>query len=395
VAGSHTDITERKRAEEALRDSEDRFRSIVESALTGIFVLDDKYHYVYVNDELCRLLRYTREELLNVDFLSTVSDESRALVADRYVRRQRGEAVAPRYEISVRRRDGQMRHAQIGASVIRDVAGRVRTMGQIVDLTDHKQAEEEIRRLNEQLERRVEERTAQLESANKELESFTYSVSHDLRAPLRAIDGYTRILMEDYAPGLGAEGTRVCSVVSEEARRMSELIDDLLAFSRLGRAEVRAAPIDMAALANAVYADLVTPAEQARIAFQVEPLAAAVGDASLIRQVWANLIGNAIKFSSKRESPVIQIGGSERDGELVYYVRDNGAGFDMQYAGKLFGVFQRLHSSKEFAGTGVGLAIVQQIIHRHGGRVWAESLLDQGATFYFALARQGPYQPSR
>lgn len=257
------------------------------------------------------------------------------------------------------------------------------------EVVARQQAEQEVRRLNEELEQRVVERTAQLEAANKELEAFSYSVSHDLRAPLRAIDGYTRILVEDYQTSLDAEGRRVCAVVRNETRRMGQLIDDLLAFSRLSRAAMQPAPIDMERLVRAVFDELAAPADKARIDLRVDPLPPAMGDPALIRQVWLNLLSNAVKFSSKRERALIRISGKQSGGETVYSVHDDGAGFDMEYVDKLFGVFQRLHSEREFEGTGVGLAIVQRVIHRHGGRVWAEGQVDQGATFYFTLPQKG------
>jgi light-regulated signal transduction histidine kinase (bacteriophytochrome) len=235
----------------------------------------------------------------------------------------------------------------------------------------------------------VAERTAQLEAANKELEAFSYTVSHDLRAPLRAVDGFTRILLEEYAPQFDAEGRRFCGLISNNTRRMGELIDDLLAFSRLGRAKMHPAPVDMASLANATFLELTALSERARIDFHLEPLPPATGDPALLRQVWANLLANAVKFSAKKERPSIEVRGVQQGGAVVYSIRDNGAGFDMRYVDKLFGVFQRLHNVREFEGTGVGLAIVQRIVHRHGGRVWAEGAPGEGATFYFTLHQEG------
>ena len=252
------------------------------------------------------------------------------------------------------------------------------------DITERKLAEQAIRQLNADLERQAE----QLQAAVKELEAFSYSVSHDLRAPLRAIDGYTRILVEDYETILDSEGKRICGVISREARRMGQLIDDLLAFSRLGRKEMYSSKIDMKALTESVFHELIKEENRERIDFELGDLSTARGDSSLIRQVLVNLLSNAIKFTSKNERARIEVGSQQSSDENIYYVRDNGAGFDMEYSNKLFGVFQRLHSDSEFSGTGVGLAIVQRIIRRHGGRVWAEGEVENGATFYFALPQK-------
>jgi signal transduction histidine kinase len=247
------------------------------------------------------------------------------------------------------------------------------------EVTERKAAEERIHRLNEELQRRA----AQLEAANKDLESFSYSVSHDLRAPLRAVDGYARMVEEDYATRLDEEGRRLLGVVREEAVRMGRLIDDLLGFSRTGRVRLEPVAVDMAALAQEVTAELAAQHRGAKI--EVSALPRARGDRALLKQVWVNLIGNALKYSSKRAEPQVAIGGNANGVEVEYWVRDNGAGFDPRYAAKLFGVFQRLHSAEEFPGTGVGLAIVQRVVGRHGGRVWGTGKPNEGAQFFFSL----------
>lgn len=238
------------------------------------------------------------------------------------------------------------------------------------------------------LEQRIRERTAELQAANKELEAFSYSVSHDLRAPLRAVDGYARILEEDYQDRLDGEGRRLLDVVRGEAKRMGQLIDDLLAFSRLGRQAMHRAPTDMTAMAREVFDALMREHLDRAVDFRLDGIESAEADEALMRHVWANLLDNAFKYTRGREPARIEVGGRIEGNESVYWIKDNGAGFDMKYADKLFRVFQRLHTQDEFEGTGVGLALVQRIIHRHGGRVWAEGEADRGATFCFALPRR-------
>jgi light-regulated signal transduction histidine kinase (bacteriophytochrome) len=250
------------------------------------------------------------------------------------------------------------------------------------------EAQDALRRLNGELEQRVAQRTQQLEAANKELESFSYSVSHDLRSPVRAIAGFAKMLAEAHASQLDTEGARKLGIVRSEAARMGTLIDDLLAFSRLGRQSLQTTLIDMEELVRMNFASLVAASGGAAPRLQLGALPKAQADRSLIAQVWINLLSNAIKFSSKREEPVVEVSGISDDTEHVYFVRDNGAGFDARYAEKLFGVFQRLHHADDFPGTGVGLALVHRIVTRHGGRVWAEGQMDHGATFYFTLPKE-------
>lgn len=255
----------------------------------------------------------------------------------------------------------------------------------IQEIARRKEAEEEIHRFNTELEVLVSERTSKLESANRELESFSYSVSHDLRTPLRAIEGFSRILEEEYRDLIDDEGKRIISIIGDNTRRMSRLIDDLLAFARVGRYEMSPTPLDMESMVKSLFNEIVPDKEAQRITFIVHSLAKSHADASLVRQVWANLLSNAVKFSSREDHPRIEVGSETREGETLYYIKDNGIGFDMAYVNKLFGVFQRLHTVDEFEGTGVGLAIAQRIINRHGGRIWAESSPGKGATFSFTL----------
>ncbi|MEO8474888.1 MAG: PAS domain S-box protein [Chryseolinea sp.] len=283
-------------------------------------------------------------------------------------------------------KDGSVKWVhQHGEVTLNEKGVAIQLLGIVQDITERKKAEEEILTLNAELEQRVKIRTEQLQQANKEMEAFTYSVSHDLRSPLRIIDGYAQILLEDYVGRLDDDGIKNLNTVMSNARKMGKLIDDLLDFSRVGRTDLKCVRINMDDVVTDVLSDLQLAGVSIPEGLTVAPLASAFCDPSLLKQVWINLISNAIKYSKAVNNPVIEIGYTHSLGHNIYYVKDNGAGFDMKYYHKLFGVFQRLHSHTEFSGTGVGLAIVQRIIIRHGGRIWAESKVAVGSTFFFSL----------
>ncbi|MBM4308148.1 MAG: histidine kinase, partial [Deltaproteobacteria bacterium] len=244
-----------------------------------------------------------------------------------------------------------------------------------------KRAEEETKKLNEELKLRAKE----LEAINRELETFSYSVSHDLRAPLRSIDGFSQVLLEDYSDKLDEEGKRSLQRVRAGSQRMGQLIDDLLKLSRVTRGEMRQELVDLSSMAKAALTEFQKSEPEREVECFVAEGAVTHGDGRLLRVVLENLLGNAWKFTVKRSQGRIEFGTTQEDGQKIYFIRDNGAGFDMSFSDKLFGAFQRLHGTNEFPGTGIGLATVQRIIHRHGGRVWAEGVVDQGATFYFSL----------
>ena|GEM_PF-2751500 len=375
------DITERKKAEEAVKNANAYNRNLLEVSLDPLVTISAEGKITDVNKATELFTGISRAELIGSNFSNYFSEPDKAQAGYQLTFR---EGFVHDFALEIRHRDGHKTPVLYNASVYKDENGKASGIFAAArNVSAQKKAEEEIIKLNDELELKILQRTAQLEAAVKELEAFSYSVSHDLRAPLRALDGFARILLEDYSTKLDDEGKRFLNIIMINSKKMGVLIDDLLAFSRLNQQEVNVSKIDMGAMASSIYNELVQ--EKDKTEFIIRDLPETKGDTSLMRQVWRNLIGNALKFSSHNEKPIIEIGGYTDSNECIFFIKDNGVGFDMKYSGKLFGVFQRLHKDTEFEGTGVGLAIVQRIIHRHGGRIWAEGKVNEGAEFYFTL----------
>ncbi|MCG3147038.1 MAG: Adaptive-response sensory-kinase SasA [Verrucomicrobiae bacterium] len=389
------DITARKMAEEALRQSEARLQTIVESLDEGLVVADLRGQLLHFNHAALEMHGYSSlaecrrhfQELPDTFELHAMDGTVWPVGQWPLARILRGEKLHD-LEVRIRRINeaGWERVFSYGGMLVNDATGMpMMAIVTISDITERVRAAAEIRHLNTALEQRVIERTAQLEMANKELEAFSYSVSHDLRSPLRAVDGFSQAVLEDYGDQLPEEGRRYLQSIRAGAQRMGALIDDLLAFSRLSRQALERQVVNADALVRAALEELAPLQQGRRIEWRIDKLPACQCDPMLLRQVWVNLLSNALKYTRKRDPAVIEIGCQTNSGSRVFWVRDNGTGFDMQYAPKLFGVFQRLHRAEDYEGTGVGLAIVQRVIHRHGGRVWTEAQVDRGATFYFTL----------
>lgn len=372
-------------AQRHLRESETKYRRIVDTANEGIWAVGADSVTTFVNARMAEMLGCAPDQMLGrpaTDFL---------FAEDADDHRQRWTALrsasAARYECRLRRRDGEALWAHGSATPVFDEKNNFAgAFAMYTDLTARRRAEEALRVLNHELEQRVTDRTSELGAANRELEAFAYSVSHDLRAPLRHINGFVALLEGRMAGVSDQDARRYLTVISQAAERMGQLIDDLLSFSRMGRAEISRSRVELGALAQEAIAELAPEAAGRDVRWQLEELPQVAGDRAMLRVVFTNLIANALKFTRPRRPAEITVGWRPgKAGETVVFVRDNGVGFDPAYAGKLFAVFQRLHRAEDFEGTGIGLANVRRIIARHGGRTWAEGAVDVGATFYFSL----------
>lgn len=371
--------------EEALQIASQKLRLHFEQTPMGVVEWDLQFHITQWNPAAQAIFGYSREEALGRHGSFIVPEKYRPQVDEVWqslLKKIGGE----RSTNENVRQDGACILCEWYNTPLIDGQGSVIGVASLVmDISERKRAEEEIRALNANLERRVAERTCELQEANQELEAFSYSVSHDLKSPLQAVEGFASIIADGYADRLDDEGREMLAAIRTSTQRMGRLIDDLLTFSRLGRQSLESATVDMHELARDVFAGLAARVPRRKLRLDLRPLPAAHGTEPMIRQVWVNLIGNAIKFTSQREVGEIEIGAQNSGGEQIYYVKDNGAGFDMRHADRLFGVFTRLHSVDDFEGTGIGLALVQRIVSRHGGRVWGEAQVDRGATFCFTL----------
>lgn len=393
IVTNYRDITDRKKAEEELRARETRLGSIYETVADVIFVLAVEnrgtYRFTSVNPAFQAVTGVPPKAVVGKLVSEIVPEPSLSLVLGKYREAIEGKRTV-RWEETSDYPAGRLT-GEVSVAPIFDAEGNcVLLVGAVHDITERTRAEAEIAQLNEDLERKISQRTAQLKAANRELEAFTYSVSHDLRSPLRTINGFTQILLDTEGGSLSEQGRRYLGLVRDGAARMGDLIENLLHLSRFSRAALERRTVDTAAMVADVIRSLQEEFAGRRVDFVVGKLPACHADANLLRQVWLNLISNALKFTRGQDPARIEIEATRTDGQIVYTVRDNGVGFDMRYAGKLFGVFQRLHRVEEYEGTGLGLAIVQRIVLRHGGTVEAKSKPGDGAQFSFSLDQAPP-----
>jgi PAS domain S-box-containing protein len=378
----------RRRTEDALRVSEKKYRELIDASPDAIFVFDEQNKCVLANASAATLRGCNEDELIGLSLADTYLPAERDRIPERFDKAQPQDVL--RYERHFVRKNNEVVPVEVSMAT----TGQDYYQTVIRDISERKKAEEALRRSHSELEAKVKERTAELRKtndelqfANKELEAFAYSVSHDLRAPIRHIAGFTELLQKHADPVLDDKSRRHIRMVLDSANRMGSLVDDLLAFSRISRAETQKTTINLDQLVKGVVGEIVPDTEGRNIFWRIGKLPICDGDPSMFRLVFANLISNAVKFTRTREQAQIEISPLDHPDEVVVFVKDNGVGFDMKYKDKLFGVFQRLHSQESFEGTGIGLATVQRIIHRHGGRVWAEGSVNGGATFYIALPK--------
>lgn len=385
------DVTEEKRTLEALRRSEARFRAMFEGAGVGIALVDRSGRLQDCNAALQYMTGFTQEELKTKTFAEITHPEDRQKNLD--VHEVLASGGRDHYAMEKRyvRKDGSTIWGRLNVSLVRDAEGKPDySVGMVEDVTERKRAEDELRRLNAELEQRVLDRTAALDSANKELEAFSYSVSHDLRAPLRHVTGFVNLLEQHAGTSMDDKSRRYAGIIADSARRMGRLIDDLLEFSRTGRAELKKTVFALTPLLEDVRRECLRDAGERNVQWKIGDLPEVAGDRSLLRLVFVNLVANALKFTRDRAAAEIEIGvGPAEKDAVVIFVRDNGVGFDPRHAAKLFGIFERLHAAEEFDGTGIGLANVKQIVQRHGGRVWAEGAVGRGAAFFVSLPEAG------
>ena len=380
------DIQDRKLGEAALREREHQFRTMVNAIPQLAWTARADGFIDWYNERWYQYTGTTPAQMEGWGWQSVHDPAALPEVMNRW--QQALDSAQPaEMEFPLRGANGEFRTFLTRVCPLKDAAGEVvQWLGTNTDVDALRRALHEVDLLNAELEDRVVERTAQLEAANKELEAFSYSVSHDLRAPLRAVDGFSQAVVEDYGAQLPPDGRRQLQVIRESAQKMGQLVDDLLSFSRLSRQPLKRQTVQVDHLVREVLIELQAGCPQRDVQITLGDLPRCQGDRALLQRVWVNLLSNALKYSGKREHPALEIGCLSQDDENVYFVRDNGTGFDMRYAGKLFGVFHRLHRAEDYEGTGVGLAIVQRVVHRHGGRVWAQAEVDCGATFFFTLA---------
>jgi PAS domain S-box-containing protein len=377
-------MTEIKEAEEKLAASEQRFRALIENSAEGISLTDEFSNVIYRSPAVPKITGSPLDERKE-NAVGYAHPEDLEIMKGKLRETTEKPGVPIPFEARFLHQLGHYYWLEGTVTNLFHVKGVEAVVANFRDITERKNAEEEILKLNAELEQKVMLRTKQLQEANKELEAFSYSVSHDLRAPLRIIDGYSRMLVEDNSDDLDEEAQIRLKAIIRNTERMGQLINDLLEFSRVGRTAIRTSEVNMNDLVRDALQELSTSGVPIPEQVQVENLKPALGDVNLLRQVWANLLSNAIKYSSGKKRPVIEVGMKQETLKNIYFIKDNGAGFDMKYYDKLFGVFQRLHTMQEFAGTGVGLALVRRIIVRHGGTIWGEATPGEGATFYFDL----------